>query len=279
MRKNVEGQVYLCTWKKVGDKFRLWLKANPKLSSTNSDFEAADEDLADKILIQFGDGENVREYVPQPPPTKPLLNLLEVPVVAVTGNTHSQISGDPSLLFSGGVCKKCGSCLGERTKVPLSLDYIGPGYDAGFVWQKPFQFFSEGFLELLKPKERSCFEWRLITLKRRSRKVFHEMRPKAFVPFVAVKGLKFDVIVCRTCKTLRGLHSFNKGTPIYHYVSFSDLPRPLPSCFAVGSATNFRLCFARDRWLRLAGKPGTKGIVSNPIGVVDERLCERVPEI
>ena len=56
MRKIAEGQVYLCTWKKVGDKFHLWLKANPKLSSTSSNFEAADEDVADKIIIEFGGG-------------------------------------------------------------------------------------------------------------------------------------------------------------------------------------------------------------------------------
>lgn len=271
----MEGQVYLCSWEKVGRQFRLWVKNNPKLTVTGASFAAAEELLWEKILEAYGDGENVHEFVPPPPQAPDLVKLLDIPIVKVSGNTHSAIAGDKAALFTKGVCSLCGKFLGKRSSAPLTLEGIASGYDGGFVWQKPFSFFSEDFLKLLTPKERAQFDWRRVELQRKSRKKFFELLPKTFVPFVAVKGLKFDIVVCDRCKTVRGISSFNKGTPIYQYLCAADLPKPLPSCFAAGWPHDFGLCFRRDRWLELAGRAGTNGLVSNQVGVVDEFLCER----
>jgi hypothetical protein len=271
-----EGRVYVCSWKNTGKDFRVWVKYQRGLRAAAATFEEADERLAGKILAALGDGENVREYVPPPPETQSGVELLDYSIVEVNGNEHLPIAGEPAPLFSGGICRKCGSFLGERTDVPLTLRCFTSGYDGGFVWQQPFQFFSEAFLKRLKPGERSSFDWRPVHAERPSRQVFYELRPKNIVPWIAVKGFKFDVIRCAACRTLRGLHAFRKDTPIYHYMSVSDLPKPLPACFAAGLPTSFHLCFQRKRWLELVGKPGAKGLVSTPIGVVAETVCERI---
>jgi len=271
----MEGQVYLCSWKKVGSLIKVWVKNKPKLQVTGSSFGIADGELADQILCAFGDGENVREYV-TPPKTLSKAGRLDLDIVQINGNSHLPIESDPAMLFSGGMCKKCGSLLGKRSDVPLTLRCSSAGYETGFVWQKPFEFFSESFLKLLKPKERSAFDWRPVHFKKRSRKAFYEIRPRTIVPLVAVKGMKFSAIRCKSCKTLRGLHCFSQDTPIYKYISASDLSKPVPSCFVIGLPASFNLCFTRKRWLELVGKPGTKGLVSTPIGVVDESICQRV---
>jgi len=272
----MEGLVYVCAWKKVGNLIKVWVKNKPKLQVSAATFEAADELLADQILVAFGDGENVREYVPSPPKSPAKVQLLDLDLVTVTGNSHLPVEGDPGLLYTGGACPKCRSLLGERSTVPLTLSYGNSRYEAGFVWQAPFQFFSEAFLNLLKPKERAAFDWRPVQFKARTKKLFYELRPKQMISFVKVKGMKFDVIRCPSCQTLRGLHCFRAGTPIYHYLSAADLPKPLPSCLAIGLPTRFYLCFTRKRWRELVGQPGTRGMVSNPVGVVDESLCQRV---
>ncbi|MCD6052313.1 MAG: hypothetical protein K0Q55_3731 [Verrucomicrobia bacterium] len=274
----MEGKVYICTWKKVGTKYQVWLKKNPKIKASARTFEEADEILAGEIMEIAGDGENVREYLPPAPESSKPAKLLDIAIVHVGGNTHSRIVGEDKHLFSGGVCPHCGTFLGERTAAPLVIDGVASGYDGGFVWQKPFQYFSADFLKLLTPKERASFEWRPIELQRRSRKTFFEMIPRETVPHVAVRGMPFEPLHCPKCQTIIGLHLFQKGTSIYTYVNRDSLPKRLPTCFAVGEAHNFKLAFIRDRWLELAGRPGARGLVSNKVGVIAAADCDPKPK-
>jgi len=59
-------------------------------------------------------------------------------------------------------------------------------------------------------------------------------------------------------------------------VDFSGLP--LPACFTTGQPSNqFRLCRPRERWQSMVGKPGTRGITSSEIGVVESYLVDPHP--
>jgi hypothetical protein len=233
--------------------------------------------LWEKILDAFGDGENTHEFVPPRPTTPGTVKLLDLNIVSVSGNTHSTMAGDAAALFSKGICPLCHKFLGRRSAKPLELESVAPGYDAGFVWQKPFRFVSADFRELLTPRERAQFDWREVVVQKPSRKTFYELVPVSFVPFVPVKGLNFALVICDACKNFRSVHSFNKGSSIYHYLCVSDIPKPLPSCFAAGWPHAFDLCFTKERWLNLVGRPGTKGMVSNPIGVVDKATRDGKP--
>jgi hypothetical protein len=64
-----------------------------------------------------------------------------------------------------------------------------------------------------------------------------------------------------------------------NFICRADLPDPLPSCFAVNIDDVIYLCLARERWDQIRGNKNAKGIISEPIGVVDEELCERHPRL
>jgi hypothetical protein len=275
----MEGRVHVCSWKKSGKNYLAWLKDNPKITASASSFEKLDDLLWERIMDRTGDGENVREYVPAIPADKSLARLLPLRIVSVSGNTHSQIARDAGSLYSGGICSRCKCFLGKRTDTPLVLDGVAPGYDAGFVWQKPFQFFSEDFLQRITKSERAQFEWRKVEILRRTRKVFCEMIPRGYVPDVAVKGLKFDPLRCGKCESVLCLHFFSNATPIYQYVCGADLPKPLPTLFAKGFSYDFKLCMSASRWMELVGCRGTSGMTSRRIGVVAEELRDRSPKM
>lgn len=274
----MEGKVYICSWKKVGTKYQVWLKNNPRIKASSTDFEMADEMLWGKIMDLDGDGENVREYIPPAPEAQLSVKLLDVAIVSVTANNHDRITGEAGMLFSGGICPYCRTFLGKRTDVPLSIDGMPGGYDGGFVWQKPFQYFSGDFLKLLTARERSLFEWRPVGLPKRSRKEFFEVIPVKAIPQVVVKGMNFEPYQCPKCQSISAMHCFQKGTSIFQYVVRSSLPAKLPSCFAMGYPYNFRLCLTEKRWLEIAGQPGTRGLVSNKVGVIADADCEANPK-
>jgi hypothetical protein len=64
-----------------------------------------------------------------------------------------------------------------------------------------------------------------------------------------------------------------------NFICRADLPDPLPSCFAININGQITLCMTRERWDQIRGNKNAKGIISRPIGVVDEELCERHPRL
>lgn len=275
----MEGRVFVCEWKKTGAKFTATVKRLPKITASASKFAQLDELLWERIMDHTGDGENTREYIPPPPIHKALVSLRPLRLVSVAGNTHSTPACDAAGLFTGGMCPRCKSLLGARNEQPLVLEYVAPGYDAGFVWQKPFNFFSEDFLKLLTKKERAQFDWRKVEILRRNRKTFYEMLPRNYVPPVAVKGLKFEPLRCGKCKSVLCLHHFSNDTAIYQYLCETDLPSPRPPALAFGTPHNFRLCLESARWMKLVGRPGTAGITTNRLGVIPETLRDPKPKM
>lgn len=98
--------------------------------------------------------------------------------------------------------------------------------------------FSDGFLSLLRPKEKERLEFRplLVSGKQPRRKYFELLTPPE-VPFVGVNGFDTAGYECLDC----GCRVFStrervlnqSGFYINHFVCRSDLPDPLPSCFVV----------------------------------------------
>jgi len=76
----------------------------------------------------------------------------------------------------------------------------------------------------------------------------------------------------------RNFDFFKRNFPM-RFVAKADLPRPLPSCFIIGSVQAVQLCFTQDRWQELVTKPGARGLVSGAIGVVEESECVRNPKL
>lgn len=59
-----EGRVFVCSWKRVGDRYRVWVKGRPRLAAEATDFAAADEELSGVICTATGDGESLHVSEP-----------------------------------------------------------------------------------------------------------------------------------------------------------------------------------------------------------------------
>jgi hypothetical protein len=67
----MEGQLFECTWKKEGRRFRVWVRKRPRLSAKGDTFNQADKRLWSVIIDATGDGESVRVYDPPEPTVAP----------------------------------------------------------------------------------------------------------------------------------------------------------------------------------------------------------------
>ncbi len=169
-----EGRVYLCSWEQTGKSFRLWIKSRPKVQGRGGSYDEAEEALLDKICMHFGDGEAVLEYDRPLPESAQVARFLNPAIVNLTGNTspdkyglleevyvRRELSrgrvgkGGPYAmeeLYSGGICRECGTAIGERNSVPLQVDVLESGYEGAHLIHRhgEIHIFSERFLDLLK---------------------------------------------------------------------------------------------------------------------------------
>jgi hypothetical protein len=230
----MEGQVYLCSWKRAKGRFRVWLKSNRRVAAEGADFQAAREALWGEIVKAFDDGEAVLEFQP-PPPTEPAVRrFLDPPLVSVIGNMWAKLA-NPDEVYTEGLCPQCREPRGRRTEARVLLEDLDSGYEGGFTKPARIVFFSDKFLALLDDDERRRFEWRPVRRADKGRKPFFEMIGAPEVPLVAVKGLDFRrPWVCDTCGQRSALRYFHPDVEIQEFVCRPDLPRPLPSCLSIG---------------------------------------------
>jgi hypothetical protein len=288
----VEGGVFLCSWKKVGGRYRVWVTNCPTLVADGDSFQLADEELSAVITEATGDGESKHEY--EPPPPVPALPGLVRRLARVSGESRARIV-NADALFSGGMCSECTQPRGERTQAPLVLESVESGVDGGLAKIGPGKgpsphFFSESFLMLLSVEERALFEWRTVERQGRGKKTYYELVScRVRVPSTALAGvvetlwgvptiMRFaKVWTCGTCGYSNDpLYVLPQGLP-YWYVAVDDLPDPLPTCFAVGHPSDPGLCFTRERWGEIVGRPGTRSVASSDVGVVGPTLVDRHP--
>src|SRR5215208_4231185 len=186
----MEGQVYLCSWKRANGRFRVWLQSNRRVAAEAATFREASEALWNEIVRAFDDGEAVLEYQPPPPPEVPARRFLDPPLVSIIGNMRALLA-NPNEVYSEGLCPQCREPRGQRTEAPALLEELESGYEGGFTKPARLVFFSDKFLALLKDNERRRFEWRPVRRTDRGRKTFFEMIARPEAPLVAVAGLDF----------------------------------------------------------------------------------------
>ena len=280
----MEGQVYLCSWKQVGTRYRVWWKARPKVSAEADTFEEADESLYEAIMEATGDGENSHEYDPPAPGSGESAGGHHL--VLISGETSSWMTTHEGI-FEGGLCAECRHPLGPRTARPIALHDMQRGPRNGgsislrlSAFDGPrLHFVSAEFRALLTPAEDARFTWRQLVGPPRARKPFLELvDAEVAVPLVKPAGAPPSGWWCEACgfetSPFTG-HSGWKG-PSWH-VALSDLPSPLPDVFAVGTATDLSLCFTRDRWRASIELPGAKGCRSYDLGVLRDDEIDHAP--
>ena len=276
----MEGRVYNCTWAKAGNRFKVWLAADPKLCAEADGFSEADEQLWSALCNRFGDGENVREYEP-PAPTRTSDDVyLADGLVTLVGNSRAERIGPIDPLFANGLCKECGAGQGERTDALLEVGSIESGFDSIFIIRSGFDFYlySEDFLSLLQPDESARFVWRPVRRNKGARKAFFECVGINSVPFVTIRNQAVSGWECGECghrvySVSRKDFCFSKA------VSSSSLKQPIPSCFPAGPEYGAQACVTRDRWLQIRGRRGARGIVPGPLGVVRPSEADSSPSL
>ena len=158
-----EGESYLCTWKKEAKGFRLVVKDRPELEGSGATFAEARSRLAERILLELGDGEPVFQF-DKPLPKEVLPEEYSDPeIIWVSGNDTALIR-DPGGLFKGGICSLCGNPVGKETarrpvvsSPPLSKS---DGAEAKHIGS----LFSEAFIKVLEDTGSPPLEFREVQL-------------------------------------------------------------------------------------------------------------------
>ena len=280
----MEGKVYLCSWKLVGTRYRVWWAARPKVAAEADSFDEADEGLYEAIMAATGDGENSHEYDPPRPGSGPQDGQPDI--VMIGGETYAKAETHEGI-FEGGLCPECRHAIGPRTSKRLQLRSLQSGPRNGgsiSVLGSPFAgptmgFVSAGFRALLTPDEDAQFEWREIEAPPRSRKVYFELLgAKHIVPYVKPLAAPPSGWWCERCgyatSPFTGAAEW-KG-PSWH-VAQSELPPTSTEVFAAGEAPDLDFCCTRARWRAMMKLPGARGCRSYDIGVLADDQVDRAP--
>jgi hypothetical protein len=295
----MEHTVYLCAWSRSRDGYGLWVISRPKLRANGRTYPEAEERLIRAIQDAGGAMHAVLEFAP-PLPKSTLETKYAKPEIYLIGGddrfetdaatwcpSESAAEVDEGLksvdaFFQSPVCRKCKYASSPRSDKQLTLTYAPPRYDGAFGFVGHFgrttlQLFSEEFLGLLTPEERQYLELRPVIRKGRARK-FYELLGPAGPPLVAVARMKISGWRCSRCGH-RTWGYWVEGFSIRTFVAASDLPTFLRGVFTIGIPPEIHLTVTSERWKTLVGQKGTRGLVSNLLGVVPEHEVVRDPKL
>ncbi len=290
--------VYLCGWSQSPDGFELWVKSRPHVRAKGKTLTEAEDAFLEAIRENGGAFHAVMEFIPPLPRSERDQKYTTPEIYSLCGD-ESFSTDEPKripfeteperddreawydLFFTAPCCRGCFAPQGPRNSRRLMTTSRLKNYDgafASFAGASP-RAFSETFLELLTAEERRGLRFQLIVRPKKSRKFFFELvGPEGPLP-VAVEGMELAGWQCKQCGRRVFGPEYDRNNLIHDFVAMSDLPKPLPSVFTIGPHYRLQLCMTAERWATLVGKPGTRGIVSQLVGVVPDDEVVREPEL
>jgi hypothetical protein len=279
----MEGNVYLCRWKKIKNGFSAWLNSDPSVSVTGAEFEQVAEDLSDAICGKTGDGEAIIEFTPPVPSGGHFARWMQPLILSLGFNQRVETNIRQPGMYTGGVCSRCGTARGTRTKVPIRIFTKISGNIAASINSAPaIRLISEEFLGLLRPEESALLEFRSTDNATGQDRQFYELAGRSIAPWVSFHGARLHPITswrCPDCNHQR-LWPSHPEVAVYGFLCRSDLPTPAPSCFVAGTELDrLDLCMTQTRWKEIAGKKATTGFATSPIGLVDSKEVIRTPDL
>jgi hypothetical protein len=294
-----EEAVYVCNWEQKPGGFSVWVKGRPKFRAEASTCDGACDRLVEKIQgAADGTATPSLEFDPPLPISDVERPFTEPELYWICGDdrfltdrpmpdrrdwaeaTEARLKWSDDFFLSP-ACRNCWTATSPRNERILSLEYAPP-LDGGFgsiggISGTMIQLLAEEFLDLLTPEEKGRLDLRPVTRKRGRRK-FYELIGPAGQPFVAVSGLPAKGSHCEECGN-RKWGYYIEGMTMSEFVAKSDLPKPLPGLFTIGSPPEIKLVATAERWQQLVGRRGTRGFKSHSLGVVPDRLVVRSPEL
>lgn len=279
-----EGRAYRCSWKLDNGQYVIWVCSHPRVRVEGPTYG----DAYDKLIYKWLEASNTDDGEPifvfdRPSPERPLDHLyLKHDLMWFNGTGYTQAEdADREDLFASLPCTWCGYPTGARNDRPRVLTSPLEGHVSACSGKVHFGDYpilvSEQFLELLDPEERSCVDWVVCTGTPRSRKKIFEARPTSFVPHVTARHLDVNGWRCDTCRR----RHFSIGDPrvsFLHAVRESDIPKPLPRLFAIGSTGRFQLVMAGHRVRDLMKHKHAHGMNAGRLGVIPDDVATE-PEL
>lgn len=179
-------------------------------------------------------------------------------------------------------CRNCRQATSRRTSRPLELTHSLTRADGALGFLSHYggavaRIFSEQFLDILAPAERSSLQFQGVVLKRSKRKFYELIGPEG-IPYVHVRDLPCTGWKCPECG-YRIWGYWKGGISFNRVVAQADLPSPLPSLFTIGTLPEIELCLTAERWSELVGRTGTRQFVSSPVGVISNDRMLSEPEL
>jgi hypothetical protein len=276
-----KGGVYLCHWKQNADgDYVGWADKRPKIRVETMTISEMEDYLADEVRHAFNDVEGIVEFDPPLPGSVDTASLFKDGLLTLSPGSHFRFM-EADKLFDG-ICNRCKSPIGKRSKSEIFVKSIWPG-DTSFSWDSRISghldIVSDRFLALLTTAELSRFNLRPVIFAKARRKKFFELLPKKFVQPCGVKGWKPSGWYCDLCKCQIFNYWEQLGSNISRVVRRSDLGRSIPSMFAVGIPGKYNLCVNRQRWKELRKNRATFGMSSTPLAVITDAQAEARPPL
>lgn len=262
----MEGQVYLCSWKKEKNGYSIWLKDKSDVRVSSSTFQKARDLMFEKLLWVYDDGEAVLNFDKAEPKSAFPIEYSQPEIYSIAGNVGVSCDRYIPNLYSEGYCKHCKREMGERTEQPFSVNKL-PSTSNGAVPNDYNSIYSEDFLSLFSSDELKNIAFREVVSREKSKRKFFELIGPAITEEVAAKRFPgIEVTLCPECGKI-GYYHLHNGK-LYFFISRSMLPQKIPNLFVMGSYQSLRLCITGKRWREIQTKKGAKGIVADRIGVI-----------
>jgi hypothetical protein len=294
----MEDDIYLCGWAQSENGFELWLKSRPRVRARGRTYLEAEDALLQTIAEVLSVYHAVLEFVP-PLPKSEFDKRYSTPELYVVRGDAGFGADEPRRIpfetkdecaqrvawyddfFVAPICRQCGTPGGRRSERPLKLRSVDGRYDGGHViFAGAFlDVFSETFFMLLTASERQNVQLRLVERERRARKQFFELLGPSGPPLVAVASRQPSGWHCETCGARYFPYFWSDDASIRCFVARADLPQPVPDVFTIGTQPNVSLCMSAGRWSSLVGKRGTRGLISQLVGVVPDEEVIREPSL
>jgi hypothetical protein len=274
-----EGNVYLCTWRKMDAGFTIALKRDSTVHASGETFDEAEEEMWDVLSDRFADGEAVVEYVkPRPRAEGSFVARYGKPeLVVVSGNDYAGKLLNAAALHPKGYCRNCRWPLETAAGVVPEFDWLPSG--DGIFSHMMSSMYSEEFLSLFTTEEMKRLKFEPVHGQKRKKKKHFRLAGDAVADYVGVprfEGLLNDQ--CRECKRRLGI-CYLRNCRMYQFVALADLPQLLPTVFAIGRGNDLGLCMQEERYMQMVGEAGTRKITSRKIWVVpDDKFVRTTDE-
>jgi hypothetical protein len=271
-----EGNVYVCLWKKRGRRITVSLKADASVKVSAPELDEAEEKMWELLCEKFGDGEAVLQYETPPPvaATQFATRYGKPHLVTVSVNDGMGRLVNEKEVHPKGYCADCRMPLEIASGATPEYDYV-PSSDGAVMTEG--LFFSENFLSLLSNEEKAGLKLLPVKGPARAKKRFFMLTGMPVADYVGVPG--FEGLLLHQCRRCKGRLSIGylRNSKMYHFLALKDLPKLLPTVFAIGREGNVSLCMTQERFSQLLDQPGTRNLTSRRIWVVpDDRFVRTI---